>query len=164
MFMKRKYSFILIALLFLLTVGCGDYNRNDVDTAPEKTGGLGSALSVEKKLIGTWVAVQYKGTDGKTQDLDYNDSAQKITYTFDESTVTVVWGNQTTQKGTYEWYVKTADVKNITVHFSAVQNGDYQADAADVHFNLTFSEDTDKPTLTIQIQETGEVFVLRKNP
>ena len=46
----------------------------------------------------------------------------------------------------------------------AVQNGDYQADAADVHFNLTFSEDTDKPTLTIQIQETGEVFVLRKNP
>ena len=129
--MKRIIS--LAALLctmgmwFILISGI-DVSANSFRTGTTPTGneipdGPGPVVRGFKPIehddiIGTtWVVYQYQGSDGKVQDMDTEDPVKKITFAFDNDSITIQWGNQTTKVGTYEWYIEDQSLDNIIVHF-----------------------------------------------
>jgi len=118
----------------------------------------------QTEIIGiTWVVYQYQGADGEVQEMDTNNPVKRITYTFTENNITVQWGDQITQMGTYEWYIKDQSLDNIFVHFKAAVSPDKKVEysAADVHYNLLFESRVNDWQLTMKCQETGEVIKMK---
>jgi len=119
----------------------------------------------QTEILGiTWVVYQYQGADGKVQEMDTNNPAKRITITFEKNNVTLQSGDQITQVGTYEWYIKDQSLDNIFVHFKAAVSPDkkVEASAADVHYNLLFESRVNDWQLTMKCQETGEVFKMKE--
>ena len=154
---------IVIASVALLAGTCGDPSSGD--SPNNDPSGHAVQPGGEKAIIGKWVVSQYQGIDGKVQSMDTIDPTKRITYTFDDKSIDVKWGNQGDQKGTYEWYINDANVTGITsivVHFDAVTSGSVKSDSGDVHFDIKFTDNGDYSDLILKVEETGEVSTLKR--
>ena len=170
--MKKIFLCVILFMLFTGLVFFTGCNLEPFHSRPIATtkngmpdgpgpGDMKNPDDTEKEIIGiTWVVYQYQGADGKVQEMDTDNPAKRITYTFDGNNVTVQWGDQITQVGTYTFYIKDQSLDNVFVHFKAAVSPDKRVeyDAADIHYHLIFESRVEGWQLELQNQETGEVF------
>lgn len=174
--MTRTFRALLaLPIAVLLVVGftaCGSKDGLSYGQAPSQptdTGGPRAVPGVEDRLVGTWVAATYQGKDGKTQTLDATDPAQRLTYTFDKTTLTIDWGGKGSDHAAYEWYMtdRSAAVQVIVVHFPKSGSGGTgkigTGETTDVHYDVALYDldSTQKPKgLRLTVTETKETTTL----
>ena len=136
------------------------------ETAPatKETVAESKVNDTQTEILGiTWVVYQYQSADGKVQEIDINDPAQRMTFIFEKNKITSQMGLLPTQVGTYEWYNKDQSLDNIFVHWEAAVSADgkIEAGAGDGHYNLLFEPRVNDWQLTMKAEETGIVFKMK---